>query len=138
MHRIPGMADVRRSETGELEWRDLPASAVGLGVSGRPSGGACEGGEAVVVVERAVLLAVDDDVLQWRRGRGPNRTCPGARERGSAGQDGRGDTGRGSRARRLQEGSPTEIRRHRTIILTRSAVINHHAYLPQDPVAGNR
>src|SRR5258706_16471899 len=116
MHRIPGMADVRRSEAGELEWRDFPAGAVGLGVSGRPSGRAWEGGEAVVVVERAVLLAVDDDVLQWRRRRRPNRTCPGARERGSAGQDRRRDTGRGSRAGRLEEGSPTEIRGHRTII----------------------
>src|SRR5258708_8351999 len=92
MHRIPGMADVRRSETAELEWRDLPAGAVGLGVSGRHSGGACEGGEAVVVVERAVLLAVDDDVLQGRRGRGPNRTCPGSRAPASALHNGRTDT----------------------------------------------
>src|SRR5260370_38435505 len=92
MHRIPGMADVWRSEAGELEWRDFPAGAVGLGVSGRHSGRACEGGEAVVVVQRAVLLAVDDDVLQWRRRPRPTTTRPAPPEPDTAAQDSRRDT----------------------------------------------
>src|SRR5258708_11710695 len=67
------MTDVRRREAGELEWRHLPPGAAGLRVPGRDSGGAGERRKAEVVVERTILLAVDDDMLQ-RRGPGP---CPG-------------------------------------------------------------
>src|SRR5262249_10474772 len=63
VHGEPGVPDVRRRQTGEVERRHGPAVPVGLRVPGWHAEAPGERSEAVVVIERAVLLAVDDHVL---------------------------------------------------------------------------
>src|SRR5712691_13401189 len=108
MHGTPGMADVRRGEAGELERRYSHAGAVRLLVSRLHAARAGERRKAVVVVERTVLLAVDDDMLQ-RRGLGPrpSRAATGSHltQRAGARQDRRGHA---ERAGSLQEGAPVD------------------------------
>src|SRR6266508_178466 len=65
--------------------------------------------EAIVVIERPVLLAVDDDVLEWRRpglGGGPSSQRRARRESRSD------DAGRAECTRTLQEGSPADAPVH--------------------------
>src|SRR5450759_4680911 len=64
-------------------WRNDAAVTVGLGVSGRDSIRGCERRESVVVVERAVLLDIDDNVLDGGAARtaGGGGRCAGSRRR---------------------------------------------------------
>ena len=64
----PGMADVRSREAREVIRRHEAARAVGLRVVGRHAKSACERRVAIVMVERAILLHVDDDVPNRRAG----------------------------------------------------------------------
>jgi hypothetical protein len=66
--RVPAMRDVRRREAVEVIRGDAAARAVGLRPAGRRTPVADPVGVAEVMVERAVLLHRDDDVLERRVG----------------------------------------------------------------------
>ena len=72
----PEVADVARRAAPEMKRRDGSARPVRLRVAGRHAVAPDEGGEAVVVVERAVLLAGDDDRVDRRPPAGPGRVRP--------------------------------------------------------------
>src|SRR5262245_9264056 len=98
------MRDVRRLELGETVRLDASASAVRLGVSGRWTERPDPRRETEVVIERSVLLARDDDVLD-RRGRGARGRT---KERPVLRQEGPGERRRPRGSRPDQERSPVQ------------------------------
>src|SRR5262249_4756617 len=92
----PGMTDVFSRQGSELIRDDQPAVSVGLRVAGRrsESGGLHLRRVPVVVIERTILLAGDDDVLERQRDarlgrrRGADRSPGSGREERRAAEAG--------------------------------------------------
>src|SRR6266487_2694784 len=109
VHGVPGMADVRGREAREFEWAYGSALAVGLRIAGWDAELTGERRETIVMIERAVLLAVDDDVLQ---------RCPAGLAGGSPGEgwtrrhNRSNDAGPAERSGALQEGPAADALVH--------------------------